>query len=262
MTKPELNEIITARYGGTCTRSGQRYEPGAQIARDEYGYYLAGQPDLGGEIRLCGGSGYDCDGWTVGKAYWHTPYVDGQKQDPIVVVVTRAKSTYYREDGLSFGVGDDRGYVFHGLARPATDEEAAPLIAAREVARAARAKANRQEKGLDTLFNHRVSKDSNTPEGHHSLKGRSLEIDGGFTIYGGGEELVVDADGEHVWFVRNNGMDGDDWSRNNIRTGGAGGIGTRYPLTAERRAFLDEHWPEWNTTPEPPQIEENELETL
>ena len=44
-------------------------------------------------------------------------------------------------------------------------------------------------------------------------------------IYGGGEWFVI---GEtHIWHVQNNGMDGDDWSRNNVRTGGAGGIGYR-----------------------------------
>ena len=30
---------------------------------------------------------------------------------------------YYKEDGLSFGVGDDSGYIYTAEARPATEEE-------------------------------------------------------------------------------------------------------------------------------------------
>ena len=48
------------------------------------------------------------------------------------------------------------------------------------------------------------------------------------------------ADGPHagIWHVVNNGGDGDCWANNNIRTGGAGAIGRRYPATPERIAFL------------------------
>ncbi len=46
-------------------------------------------------------------------------------------------------------------------------------------------------------------------------------------IYGGGDWFVVGKSG--IWYVRNNGMDGDDWSRNNVRTGGAGAIGWKIP---------------------------------
>jgi hypothetical protein len=47
-------------------------------------------------------------------------------------------------------------------------------------------------------------------------------------IYGGGEWYVLQ-EKEKMWHVQNNGMDGDDWSRNNIRTGGAGAIGRMLP---------------------------------
>lgn len=46
-------------------------------------------------------------------------------------------------------------------------------------------------------------------------------------IYGGGAWLHLD--GEDLYYVQNNGMDGDDWSRNNYRTGGAGAICYRIP---------------------------------
>ena len=43
------------------------------------------------------------------------------------------------------------------------------------------------------------------------------------SIFGGGEWINIDDD--RVFYVKNNGSDGDDWSRNNVETGGAGGIG-------------------------------------
>lgn len=44
-------------------------------------------------------------------------------------------------------------------------------------------------------------------------------------VYGGGSWFVVDENTKELWYVENNGADGDDWSRNNVRTGGAGAIG-------------------------------------
>lgn len=41
-----------------------------------------------------------------------------------------------------------------------------------------------------------------------------------------------------IWLVQNNGHDGDDWSRNNVRTGGAGAMGVRKPHTAELEALV------------------------
>lgn len=48
------------------------------------------------------------------------------------------------------------------------------------------------------------------------------------TIYGGGSWFVITE--SHVWYVLNNGGDGDDWQRSNVATGGAGAIGRRLPL--------------------------------
>jgi len=51
-----------------------------------------------------------------------------------------------------------------------------------------------------------------------------------------GEWFVVGP--EYIWYCQNNGSDGDDWSRNNVRTGGAGAIGWRVPRTDELAAEL------------------------
>lgn len=45
--------------------------------------------------------------------------------------------------------------------------------------------------------------------------------------YGGGDWFEITDDA--IWYVQNNGSDGDDWNRNNVRTGGAGAIGWMIP---------------------------------
>jgi hypothetical protein len=73
-------------------------------------------------------------------------------------------------------------------------------------------------------------------DGH--VRGQRVRWRDGFTIYGGGEEFCLSEDGASVWHLRNNGGDGDAWDHNNVRTGGAGAIGHRFPATPERIAFL------------------------
>ena len=49
--------------------------------------------------------------------------------------------------------------------------------------------------------------------------------------WGGGEWWVIQD--SWIWYIKNNGFDGDDWSRNNVQTGGAGAIGVRVPFSEE-----------------------------
>lgn len=60
----------------------------------------------------------------------------------------------------------------------------------------------------------------------------------GHNIYGGGIYLVKKDN--FLYFIKNNGMDGDDWSRNNFETCGAGAIATRLNITDEVEAWLKE----------------------
>lgn len=50
-------------------------------------------------------------------------------------------------------------------------------------------------------------------------------------IYGGGKWWIIQE--KWIWEIHNNGSDGDDWSRNNVNTGGAGAIGKRIPYSEE-----------------------------
>lgn len=60
----------------------------------------------------------------------------------------------------------------------------------------------------------------------------------GHDIYGGG--LYLSQDDNYLYFVKNNGMDGDDWSRNNYPTGGAGAIVTRVLKSEKTEQLLNE----------------------
>lgn len=59
----------------------------------------------------------------------------------------------------------------------------------------------------------------------------------GANIYGGGSWFHIDE--KNLYYVRNNGSDGDDWSRNNYQTGGAGAICYRIPLE-KAKAYITE----------------------
>jgi hypothetical protein len=72
----------------------------------------------------------------------------------------------------------------------------------------------------------RIKETTYSPQGEviqHPLNPRN--------IYGGGEWFVIEEN--RILHVLNNGMDGDDWSANNIRTGGAGAIGFEISKTDE-----------------------------
>lgn len=148
-------------------------------------------------------------------------------------VVVKASKRYYDEDGMSMGVGDEEGYVYSATIRPATDEEAAPMIAKVEAAEARKAaEARRTEIAND------IKTRGERPDGMNQPDGETRSDR--HTIYGGGDWFVVGEN--YIWYVQNNGADGDDWSRNNVRTRGAGAIGWRIPydneMATEIRTFL------------------------
>lgn len=70
------------------------------------------------------------------------------------------------------------------------------------------------------------------PEGSFDLDGVKVENPlFPHNVYGGGEWWVICDDG--IWFVKNNGSDGANWSWNNVVTGGAGAIGRKISFNEE-----------------------------
>lgn len=225
---------MTSMYDSKCVECGHKITAGDEI------YYLRGKgawhvdcsavkaaaKAKADELKAAApwhiseGSGYGGRPYSVGQVIKAPRWV-ADEGGPEYLTVVRASKSYYSEDGLSFGVGDDRGYIYIADCREATAEEAAPLVEAKRAA--AEKKAAKQELAAITAD---IKESGERPEGEHTPTGEIL-FDS-FTIYGGGDKIIIAP--EHIWYVRNNGGDGDNWSLNNIRTGGAGAIGWRIPL--------------------------------
>ncbi len=62
-----------------------------------------------------------------GQGYGYSDYVSGQivedRDNSRWLTVVSASRTYYGEDGLSFGVGDEQGYIYSAACRLATESE-------------------------------------------------------------------------------------------------------------------------------------------
>lgn len=167
-----------------------------------------------------------------GSGYGGVPYSVGQvlrnsdrriaQGEPEYLFVEKAGQRYYREEGMSFGVGDESGYAYWATARPATDEESRPLREARE--QKVRALALQARKGE---LVEQIKRAGARPPGPVSPEQEpgAYRIFDTQNIHGGGDWIVISD--SSVWFCRNNGHDGDAWSHNNVRTGGAGAIGWR-----------------------------------
>lgn len=180
-----------------------------------------GQPEQkeAGQYTISNGSGYGGSPYKIGETIR-----SNRKDLPEYVTVIRASQRYYGEDGMSFGVGDDSGYVYTATVREATREEAAP-VRAREEAK----KARKQAKEMLLSIAREIRENGDRPELQGAPAGVRIDMPGNpENIHGGGEWFVIGQD--RVWHVRNNGADGDDWSANNIRTGGAGAIGFAIPF--------------------------------
>ncbi len=224
---------MTAKYKSSCYVCGNLIKPGAQI---DYDRSKGGARHLGcapyeppaDALYFRAGSGSGGRAYAVGEVLRSPAWLVERDGWPAYVTVLHVRKEYIREDGLSFGVGDDSGYIYDTYCRPATDEEAAPLIATRaEKERTAAARARREEITRD------IERRGERPAGDHLLEGeRLLDTQ---DIYGGGDWFIIADDA--VWYVTNNGRDGDNWSANNVRTGGAGAIGCRVPFD---QALVDE----------------------
>ncbi len=242
---------IIAKFPSTCNVCNGRIKTGTEIewekgkgARHLDCKAVAIPADA---LKIHGGSGYGCHGWKAGDVLRNKDRLIGSTREkkmaeyraaqedrdtrfpldgPEFLYVIQASSRYFREDGLSFGVGDESGYTYSAACRAATDEESAPLrekLAADERRRAAMNE-------LKTIAAE-ICKQGEHPEGDNSPEGETIPIGKGQDIHGGGEWFVLGP--AWIWYVQNNGTDGGDWRFNNVRTGGAGGIGSRVPASPE-----------------------------
>jgi len=216
---------IRAKYSGTCAVCGGRISVGEQIEWDKDTRTVA-HPKCASALaepapfEIYGGSGYGCRGWQRGQVIRSSDKLR-EKSYPEWLYVVRTKREYCTEDGLCFGVGDDSGYLYTAWCREATPDEAAPEIAKEDAARIKRQNRARVEE--IACF---IRQEGERPEYSNSNAEGEALLDT-FNVHGSGTRFVI---GDGIWFVENNGMDGDNWDVNNVVTGGAGAIGWRIPM--------------------------------
>lgn len=178
---------------------------------------------------------------SIVRTYGLRPYKEGEiyensNGDVLKVVKTKGRRWVDEEDAMSFGFGmmDRSGYVYFAEARPVTKEEyeASPFFEIhqqRENERKVKVAFNDLKKEIQTI--------GEKPKGMHSLPDPIYEQNKRLRIYGGGSWITKE--GNSIWFVENNGADGDNWSYNNVRTGGAGAIGIKAPITDQMKPKID-----------------------
>lgn len=130
----------------------------------------------------------------------------------------------YRRKRVWDDFEDDMRWKQVAGVRPATQEEIDDLLGRVEAAKVRKAaQADLMAVGQE------IMKAGERPDGSNVPEGKEVPAGGGQRIYGGGRWFVLGS--EWIWYVQNNGHDGDDWSSNNVQTGGAGAIGFRVPAT-------------------------------
>lgn len=157
-----------------------------------------------------------------------------KRGDEYHVVTEVSRGRYYGDDAMSFGGTDDRPYQHRVMLRRATDEERASHMDREAKESAERRRKQEAKRAIDSVIGD-IRTAGTMPE---KAEPKGETILNTFTAYGTGDMIVIDDD--RIWYIKNNGMDGDDWSRNNVATGGAGGIGWYVPKTPEMERRIRE----------------------
>jgi hypothetical protein len=234
--KGGLEMTIIAKYSGRCKRCGGPIKIGDEIewARGKGAWHVdcsqaeeqerkEHQAAPSAPYQVSVGEGYGGSPFTPGQVIEAPEYLQKEKGIEYLTVITTTE-TYFPFDGMSFGVGDESGYLYQADCREATPDEAAPLKEKKRAAEEKRKAAAELEEIKTT-----IKKNGERPVGNYILDGEVVCEQGQHTkIYGGGSWFVIEKDG--IWYIENNGGDGDNWELNNIRTGGAGAIGWRVPF--------------------------------
>lgn len=146
-------------------------------------------------------------------------------------------SRYYAEDGWSFGVMDEAGYLYFSEVREATDAERA-VLEAREARSAARE--DLAARGAALATDPAAQAPAGDPGNLRALPGARIKAESPVTLAFGPEgcyrHLRADAGKGILWILTYNGADGDDWSRSDY-----GPYIARFlPLTPDRRVLFDD----------------------
>ena len=146
------------------------------------------------------------------------------------VVPTWISRGRYVEDASSLGGSHWEEYEFLVRVRPANGDEVTAHLERHAAARIEREALLAAVRFVDEVADFVKAQDdrprTSWPEG--------LPLFDSFDIYGGGSRFVLEDDGQSLWYIRNNGMDGDAWDCGNL----GNSIGYRGKVDAEMRDRL------------------------
>lgn len=227
MTHKLPGEVLAAKFKGSCCLCGGKVTPGDRIhyhQRQTEHFACAEKAAAAVE-----GLGELVTLTTEERPVLGVPRRTRHLEGSIVVVPLVSRGRYYREDGLSFGLSKDNGWLYTTLARPATVEEIAALeaeeAAAAEQARR-RAETRAAWRELRALVQQGDKPEKAEPQGREWPAREKRRYDDDF--------VIIDEAGGVLWHATYNGRDGDCWAWSNWGSE----IAWRIPLTDEARALL------------------------
>jgi len=244
-------EEFPARYPGRCCKCDGHIEVGQRITGSSGQFHhIQCPPTAKAANNLGGNQQNDKRSYRLGSGYVsQPPSVEQTVRLPknlrsdggMIAVITKVDSQYIRDDGLSFGVGDDSGYVWTVHYRLASEDEERKFLAKEEVKKN-RSQAEKDMQGAIVELEKLAWSSGKHQYGSNDQPlpfpdGKVIFKDERGMLYGSGRWIVKAADGT-IWFIRNNGADGDDWSQNNIKTGGAGAVGWELKNNAEAERLI------------------------
>jgi hypothetical protein len=139
------------------------------------------------------------------------------------------------EDGRSFGYNFDDGWVYDVWVAEASSEDQ-DRVRQEEAVQMSRQQALKRLDDLAQEFQRRG--DFPSPLRPESIRGEVVcEKNPRLRLTGGGSWFVITPN--EIWYIRNNGADGDDWSQNNVSVnGGTPSMGWKVRKTPELEAEL------------------------
>lgn len=141
-----------------------------------------------------------------GSGYGGADLISGSRliREDKLWIVEKTTKQYFAEDGLSFGVGEEDGYIYTYHCREATEAEIADFT---------------QEENLREIHRSHVAKwtylRDTAPKAKYDPIDKNLITRSKLRYQISDSEIVLDATAEKGWFLAYNGRDGDDWSYNN-----------------------------------------------
>jgi hypothetical protein len=201
---------MKAKYHGTCPYCRKPIHVGDEITfKLGITSHASCKPFMEpeGSFWISEGQGYGGMPFVVGKVL-HNPDAELHADVPKYIRVLHAEQRYYRDDGMSLGVGAESGYVYRACVRAATEDESKELREHDALEAEARGIAERLRQLTDQIRTHEhvVAHDTPFPDGEQYFDIQHIS--------GSGSVYVVTNTG--VWYLERHMMDGDDWLANNV----------------------------------------------